>query len=90
MSSADPITPLRPDRRLAGGIDHRDVPMVLALVADTAREEPATVAEARALIADAGAGSRQVEAQRLLAWLVALEARRQARAVTPRTGGTAA
>lgn len=67
-----------------------DLSAVLTAIRDTAREEPATVAQARALIADADAASREGETERQPAWLVALADRRQRRAAAPRCGGTAA
>lgn len=67
-----------------------DLFAVLTAIRDTARDEPETVAQARALIANADAASREGETERQLAWLVALADRRQRRAAAPRCGGTAA
>lgn len=61
-----------------------------AAISDTARDEPATVAQARALLADPQAALAEPELERQVAWLVALADLQHRRADAARCGGTAA
>lgn len=62
----------------------------LAAIHATALEEPDTVAEARALLADADAALEKPEAERQAAWLVALADLQHRRDAVAQFGGTAA
>lgn len=63
---------------------------VFAAIMETAREQPATVADARALIADAEAARHQHQLERRIAWMVALADMRLRRANIASIDGGAA
>lgn len=73
-----------------GAVEVLDSAGFHAAIGDIARDEPGTVSQARALLADPHAALAEPEAERQVAWLVALADLQHRRAVAAKLGGTAA